>query len=116
MIDAWGVSDQDFSASSGFQIDMLITYRVRSYDSHCWRNSLEERGIQAVQVSDEYSVSSVCCCQKLLSGERYRIRIAPWVVVLIDTVFNFLRELACDYQDWVLHAGISDFGTSYGIL
>src|SRR5579862_2034429 len=112
MIDTRGVSDCNFSASSAFQVDMLITHRIRGDDSYCWRNFLEKEGIQTVQVSYENSVRPVCRCQKLLSREWSRIRIAPRVVVPVDAVFNFIRKLACDYQDWFLHVGISNFGTS----
>ena len=74
--------------------------------------TLEEDGIQAAQGGDEYSVSPVCHRQQLVSAERNRTRIAPSVVVPVDTVFNFLRKLACDNQNWFLHVGISDFGAS----
>jgi hypothetical protein len=71
--------------------NVLKPRRMGCDDSYCWRNSLEEDGIQTLQ-GDEYSVSPVCRCQQLLSAERNRIRIAPRVVVPVDTVFNFLRN------------------------
>jgi hypothetical protein len=43
-----------------------------------------------------------------LSAEGNRIRIASWEVVKVETVFNFLRKLACYNQNWFLHVGISD--------
>jgi len=115
MIDTWGVSDRNSLASGGFQIDMVITHRVGGDYSYCRRNSLEEDGIQTVQESDKYSVSPVCCCQQLLSTERNRIRIPPWVVVPVDAVFNFLRKLACDNQNWLVHVVSPDLATSNSI-
>src|SRR3984957_17495364 len=111
-VDTWCICDRNLPLHCPLQVDVLKSHRIGGNDSYCWRNSLEEDGIQTVQGSDEYSVSPVCRCQQLLSAERSRIRIAPWLVIPIDAVFNFLRKLAGDNQNWFLHFDISDFGTS----
>src|SRR5580704_2885668 len=109
-VGAWCICDGDLLLRRPLQVNVIKPHRIGGDDSYCRRNPLEEGGIQVVQESDEYSVSPVYRRQKLLSGERSRIRIAPWFVVAVDTVFNFLWKLACDNQNWFRHVGVSDFG------
>jgi hypothetical protein len=104
-----------FFFSAPGQINVLKNHRMGGDNFYGRRNSLEEDGIQAVPGSDEYSVRPVGGRQQLLSAERLCMRIAPGVVVPVDTVFNFLRKLAGDHQNWFLHVRISDFGTAHCI-
>src|SRR5277367_4421282 len=92
-VDTRCIGHRNLLVRRALQVNVIKPHRIGGDDSYRWRNSLEEDGIQRVHRSDEYSVSSVCRRQKLLSGKRNRIRIAPWLVVPVDTVFNFLRKL-----------------------
>src|ERR1700757_112367 len=103
MVDTWSVSDRDFPASGGFQIDMLKTHRVRGDDFYRWRGFLEKPGVQAVRRRDEQGVGSFGCGEQLLLAERKLVRISSGVEVAVDTVFNLLRITAGYHQNGFRH-------------
>jgi hypothetical protein len=66
MVDTWGVSNRDFPASGGFQIDVLKTHRVRCDDFYRWRGLLEnpefKRSADVMNKASAPSAAESNCC------------------------------------------------------
>src|SRR6202007_1335992 len=103
MVDTWGVSDRNFPASGGFQINMLKTHRIRGDDFHRWRGFLEKPRVQPVCRREEHGVGSFGCGEQLLLAERKLVRISSGVEVAVDAVFNLLRITAGYHQNGFSH-------------